>query len=202
VSGLRGQGGTRRRFSVLARAADPPFDSLLLALAEEFHDVDRAAVLEELDELARPLLRVSGQSPRAAGEVIAAKLGEAAPLRPAAGSVDDLFLDRVLRNRRGHRALLAAIYVELARRAGASLCLLSSGDAWFAGILCDDEAVLLDPARTGDTPQAQLMLRRHCAHELAESRAASQAPWPGLSLSLLPDHSHAPKRPKGRNPYE
>jgi Transglutaminase-like superfamily len=151
----------------LARAADPPFDSLLLALAEEFHDVDRAAVLEELDELARPLFGMSGHSPRAAGELIAAKLGEVAQLRPAAGSVDDLFLDRVLRNRRGHRALLAAIYVELARRAGVSFCLLSSREAWFAGILCGDEAVLLDPARTGDSLQARLMLRRHCAHELA-----------------------------------
>jgi Transglutaminase-like superfamily len=157
----------RRRFSVLAQAPDPPFDSLLLALAEEFHDVDRAAVLEELDELARPLFGVGGQSPRAAGEVIAAKLGELAPLQPAAGSVDDLFLDRVVQNRRGHRALLAAIYVELGRRAGVSLSLLSSGDAWFAGIVYDDEAVLLDPARTGDALQARLTLRYHCSHELA-----------------------------------
>ena len=130
-------------------------------------------MLEELDELARPLFGVSGQSPRAAGEVIVAKLGEVAPLRPAAGSVDDLFLDRVLRSRRGHRALLAAIYVELARRAGVSLCLLSSGDAWFAGILCGDEAVLLDPARTGDALQVQLMLRRHCSHELAHTLLCS-----------------------------
>jgi Transglutaminase-like superfamily len=157
----------------LARTGDPPFDSLLLALAEEFHDVDRAAALEELDELSRPLFGVGGQSARAAGETIAAKLGELEPLRPAAESVDDLFLDRVLRDRRGHRALLAAIYVELGRRAGVSLCLLSSGDAWFAGIVCDDEAILLDPGRTGDTLQAQLMLRRHCAHELAHALLCS-----------------------------
>jgi hypothetical protein len=157
----------------LARTGDPPFDSLLLALAEEFHDVDRTAALEELDELARPLFGVGRQSPRAAGELIASKLGEAAPLRPAADSVDDLFLDRVLRNRRGHRALLAVVYIELARRAGVSLSLLSSGDAWFAGLLCDDEAVLLDPARTGDSLQAQLVLRQHCAHELAHGLLCS-----------------------------
>jgi Transglutaminase-like superfamily len=173
VSGRPGQREAWPRFSVVARAGDPPFDSLLLALAGEFHDVDRAAVLEELDELARPLFGVGAQSPRAAGESIAARLGELAPFRPAAGSVDDLFLDRVLRNRRGHRALLAAIYVELARRAGVSLCLLSSGDAWFAGIICDDEAVLLDPARTGDSLQAQLTLRRHCAHQLAHGLLCS-----------------------------
>jgi regulator of sirC expression with transglutaminase-like and TPR domain len=162
-----------RRFSTFAGLSDPPFDSLLLALAAEFHEVDRAAVLEELDELARPLFGVGGQSPRAAGEMIAAKLAEAVPLQPAAASVDDLFLDRVLSNRRGHHALLAVIYVELARRAGASLSLLSSGDAWFAGIVCDDEAILLDPGRTGDTLQAQLMLRRHCAHELAHALLCS-----------------------------
>lgn len=103
-------------------------------MAEEFHDVDRAAVLEDLDELSRPLFGVSGHSPR---------------------------------------ALLAAIYVEAARRAGVSLCLLSSGDAWFAGILCGDEAVLLDPAWTGDTLQAELMLRCHCAHELAHALLCS-----------------------------
>jgi Transglutaminase-like superfamily len=167
VSGRPGQGRTRRRFSVLARAADPPFDSLLLALAEEFHDVDRDAVLEELDELARPLFGVAGHSHRAAGELIATKLGEMAPLRPSEGGVDDLFLDRVLHNRRGHRALLAAIYIELGRRAGVPLCLLSSGHAWFAGLVSGNEAVLLDPGRTGDSLQAELMLRRHCSHELA-----------------------------------
>jgi regulator of sirC expression with transglutaminase-like and TPR domain len=164
---------TRRRFSALARAADPPFDSLLLALAEEFHEVDRTAVLEELDELARPLFGVGRYRPRAAGEAIAARLAEAVPFRPAAASVDDLFFDRVLRDRRGHPALLAAIYVELARRAGVSLCLFSSGEVWLAGIVCDDEAVLLDPARSGDALQAQLTLRRHCAHELAHGLLCS-----------------------------
>jgi len=107
---------------------------------------------------------VAGQEPRAAGEIIAAKLGH---LRPAESEVDGLFLDRVLRDRQGHPALLAAVFVEVARRAGASLCLLSSEQAWFAGLVNDEEAVLVDPAGAASGLRAELLLRRHCAHELA-----------------------------------
>jgi Transglutaminase-like superfamily len=153
------------RFLRLARSSDPPFDTMLLALAAEFHAVDREAALNELDELARPLFGIRDRDPRAAGELMATEL--AAGLRPGEASVDDLFLDRVLRRGRGHPALLAAVYVEVARRAGLSLSVLSSEHAWFAGLVGDRAAMLVDPAAAGGLRQARLTLRCYCAHELA-----------------------------------
>jgi len=155
------------QFSDLATRGDPPFDRLLLALAAEFHGVDEDAALDELDELARPLFGIGGQGPHAAGERIAAELGRR--LKPDVAGVDDLFLDRVLREHRGHPALLAVVYVEVARRAGASLSLLSSQDAWFAGLVAEEEAVLVDPARTASALEGSFTLRRHCAHEVAHA---------------------------------
>jgi hypothetical protein len=156
-------------FSALARSGDVPFDRLLLALAAEFQPVDRAAALDELDELARPLFGASQQGPRAAGERIAATLRDEAGLRPVTASIDGLFLDRVLLYRQGHPALLAALYVEVARRAGVSLCLLSSPQAWFAGLVGEDEVVVLDPAPALGGSQGRLMLQPHCPHELAHA---------------------------------
>jgi hypothetical protein len=156
-------------FSALARSGEPPLDRLLLALAAEFHAVDRGAALDELDELARPLFGVGREAPRAAGDRIAATLRDEARLRPVAAGIDGLFLDRVLHCRQGHPALLAAVYVEVARRAGVSLCLLSSPQAWFAGVVGDDEVVVLDPAPALGGSQGRLRLRRHCAHELAHA---------------------------------
>jgi hypothetical protein len=57
--------------------------------------------------------------PRVAGERIAATLWDQARLRPVTAGIDGLLLDRVLRDREGHPLLLAAAYVEVARRAGA-----------------------------------------------------------------------------------
>jgi regulator of sirC expression with transglutaminase-like and TPR domain len=123
------------RFAALARSGGAPVDRLLLALAAEFHPVNEKAALDELDELARPLFGIAGQEPRAAGERIAASLWDEAGLRPKSSDLDGLFLDRVLHQRRGHPALLAAVYLEAARRAGVTLCLLSSQEGWFAGLL-------------------------------------------------------------------
>jgi hypothetical protein len=54
-------------------------------------------------------------------------------------------LDRVLASGCGRPELLAAVYLEVARRAGVSLALLSSGLNWFLG-LEDDEELLVAPA--------------------------------------------------------
>jgi regulator of sirC expression with transglutaminase-like and TPR domain len=156
-------------FSTLARSPEAPFDSLLLALAAEFQPVDHSAALDELDELARPLFGVSLEPPRAAAERIVSSLWDSGGLRPVTASVEGLFLDRVLLRREGHPALLAAAYVEIARRAGLSLCLLSSPQGWFAGLPAAEELVILDPAPMLDLWHGRLTLRRHCAHELAHA---------------------------------
>lgn len=156
-------------FAQLARSGGVAFDRFLLSLAAEFGPVDRAAAQDELDELSRPLFGIVGQPARAAGERIAAVLWRDGGLRPAAGGIEALMLDRVLRQRRGHPLLLAAVYVEAARRAGVSLRVLSSPQAWFAGLLDDTEVVVIDPAPSigGARFPGRLLLRAHCAHELA-----------------------------------
>jgi Transglutaminase-like superfamily len=157
------------QFKVLARSGDPPFDRMLLALAEEFHPVDGGAALEQLDEMARPLFGIATMEGRAAGELIATELGKQLRARDDPTGAADLFLDQVLQGRRGHAALVAAAYVEIARRAGVSLTLLSSPEAWFAAIVGEEGAVLVDPAGSTDALQPNLTLRRHCAHGLAHS---------------------------------
>jgi Transglutaminase-like superfamily len=161
--------GSPEPFSALAASGDPPLDRLLLALAAEFHDVDHDAALDELDELSRPLFGVEARSARAAGERIATALAWEARLRPVAAGVDGLFFDRVLLYRHGHPALLAAVHIEVARRAGVSLCLLSSAQGWFAGLVGEDEVVLLDPAPEFGGTERLLELRQRCPHELAHA---------------------------------
>ena len=76
-------------------------------------------------------------------------------------------LDRVLESGRGRPELLAAVYLEVARRAGVSLSLLSSGLNWFVGFEDAEELVLVAPA-SFDRPVERMDMRRRCAHELAD----------------------------------
>lgn len=133
-------------FAELARMPGAPLDSLLLSLAAEFRPVDRDDALDRLDELARPLFGAAELGAEAIAWRVAGALWQDAGLRPSSIGRDALFVDRTLRSRRGHPALLAAIYAEAARRAGISLCLLSSSDAWFVGVEDGAELILVDPA--------------------------------------------------------
>jgi Transglutaminase-like superfamily len=75
----------------------------------------------------------------------------------------DLLLDR----RRGHPLLIAALGVELLRRAGVPAAVCSSPTRWFVGITGSDGAVLLDARLSGHDDPCPGHVRRHCAHELA-----------------------------------
>jgi hypothetical protein len=55
-------------------------------------------------------------------------------------------LDRVLRDRRGHPTLLAAVYHEVARRAGVRLSLFTGGRDWFVGFEEAGELLLVAPS--------------------------------------------------------
>ena len=76
-------------------------------------------------------------------------------------------LDRVLESGRGRPELLAAVYLEVARRAGVSLSLLSSGLNWFVGFEDAEELVLVAPA-SFDRPVERMDMHRRCAHQLAD----------------------------------
>jgi Transglutaminase-like superfamily len=146
----------------------PPVDRLLFALAAEFHQVDEAAALERLDELARPAFGIASLQHEDAGRRLIEAVGESGGLCPGpAGDPDGLMLDRVLASGRGRPELLAAVYLEVARRAGVSLALLSSGLNWFVGFEDEEELVLVAPA-SFDRPIDRIELRRRCPHGLAD----------------------------------
>ena len=156
-------------FAYWSTKGRPPIDRLMLALAAEFHDVDVAAALDRLDELARPAFGIAAlPQEHAARRLIDAIAEGGGMLSSPAGDPDGLMLDRVLANGRGRPELLAAVYLEVARRAGVSLSLLSSGLNWFLGFEDVDELVLVAPA-SFDRPLERIDLRRRCPHGLADA---------------------------------
>jgi hypothetical protein len=98
-------------------------------------------------------------------------------------------LDRVLASGRGRPELLAAVYLEVARRAGVSLSLMSSGLNWFLGFEDVDELVLVAPA-SFDRPLERIDLQRRCPHGLADAVLAALAELFG-ARGNRPDAAHA-----------
>jgi Transglutaminase-like superfamily len=146
----------------------PPLDRFLLALAGEFHQVDDAAALERLDGLARRAFGVASLPQEAAAARLIEAIAEGGGMCPGvAGDPDGLMLDRVLESGRGRPELLAAVYLEVARRAGLSLSLLSAGLNWFVAFEEAGELVLVAPA-SFDRPLERIDLQRRCPHELAD----------------------------------
>jgi hypothetical protein len=153
-------------FVRLAASGRPPVDRILLALADEFRPVDGAGALEQLDELARGLFGIASLSIEEAGTHLIAALRRDG-FAPGAPRVEGLMLDRVLRDRRGHPALLAAVYHEVARRAGVRVALFTGGRDWFVGFEEAGEMLLVAPSPFVNPTGEELDLRRCCTHELA-----------------------------------
>lgn len=132
--------------------------------------MDRKAALERLDELGRGLFGLAEETAEERSRQIARALGVEHGLDCAAPEDPDGFMvDLALERRRGQPAVLAAIYAEVARRAGIAMTVFSSHDAWLVGERQGESAILLDPAgRQQDRPgDERLEVRPHCAHELA-----------------------------------
>lgn len=143
-------------------------EQLLLALAAEFGPVEWEVALERLDELARPLFGIAALAPHEAAERIVESLADDAGLGGDGGDADGLLLDRVLRTRRGHPALLAFVHSAAARRAGLGLGVFSGPLRWYAGLETEAGLVLIDPVPVIDGPAAtEPTVRRYCGHELA-----------------------------------
>ena len=153
-------------FARLAASGRPPVDRILLALAGEFGPADTQGALDQLDDLARGLFGIASLSSEEAGTHLIVALGRDG-FAPGALRVEGLMLDRVLRNRRGHPALLAAVYHEVARRAGVRVSLLTGGRDWFVGFEEAGELLLVAPSPFVNPTGEELDLRRCCTHELA-----------------------------------
>ena len=109
-----------KRFAELAASPCPPAAELLISLAAEFDaiDADRRAGASWTTP-ARGLFGIAQLPAIEQAQRLAAALDAELALEPVADDPAGLLIHRVLESRRGHPAMLAAIGVELAVRAGA-----------------------------------------------------------------------------------
>jgi hypothetical protein len=159
---------SERPFAELAAGAYPAYVDLLLALGQEFGDVDGDTVRDRLDDDSRALFGVGELSPVARADRLAAVMDRELGLwaEDAAGTVGLHFHEVVVR-RCGHPAMLAAIGAELALRAGVPAGVYASPRRWFIGVGDGDDLVVLD-ARLGEgSTEPPGEVRAACAHELA-----------------------------------
>jgi regulator of sirC expression with transglutaminase-like and TPR domain len=155
-------------FTELADGPCPGSDELLLSLAAEFWPVDASDARTRLDDHARTLFGVAELDPADRAHRLGTVLEEELMITPQQGDDPDLLrLDRVLHHRRAHPLLVAALGVELLRRAGVAAAVCSSPTRWFVGIGGADRTVLLDARLSRHADPCHDRVRRHCAHEVA-----------------------------------
>jgi regulator of sirC expression with transglutaminase-like and TPR domain len=109
-------------FAELAADPDARLDALALALAAEFREVDDAAALARLDELAADVADAAAATNEL--DALAAVLGARHNFGGAGEDYDhpdNSMLDLVLERGRGLPIALSVVYVETARRAGIAL---------------------------------------------------------------------------------
>lgn len=154
-------------YARLASGPCPPIADLLLALVAALGHADAPEALEQLDDHARALFGLSALAPADAAERLVEVLVDGLGYRcDREGSPSAWLLDAVVRERRGHPALVAVVGHEMARRAGVRADILSAADGWYVrlGRAGDVVFVTFDGASSVAAPDR---LRRHCAHELA-----------------------------------
>jgi regulator of sirC expression with transglutaminase-like and TPR domain len=110
--------GPTEQFTRLVRRPDPsiPLDEAALLIAAHDHDVDAAAALASLDELARD----APDTPEALAEFLFAG-GQFAGNEVDYADPRNSFLDEVLRRRLGIPITLSVLMIEVSRRQGAPL---------------------------------------------------------------------------------
>ena len=144
--------GRMPRFETLAADPAARLDALALALAAEFRDVDEAAALARLDELAADVARAAATTDElhALGEVLGTRHGFAGA-REEYDHPDNSMLDLVLERRRGLPIALSVVYIETARRAGIALDGVGLPGHYVVGQFHGDGGapVLLDPFAGG-----------------------------------------------------
>jgi hypothetical protein len=155
-------------FTELADGPCAAADDLLLALAAEFWPVDAATARARLDDESRRLFDAAALAPADRAHRLGTVLERELGITTEQGSDPELLrLDRLLHRRRGHPLLVAALGVELLRRAGVPAAVCSSPTRWFVGLTGDNRTVLLDARLSGHAEPCPERVRRHCAHEVA-----------------------------------
>jgi Transglutaminase-like superfamily len=155
-------------FTELADGPCSSTDELLLSLAAEFWPVDADTARARLDEESRRLFGASALAPADCAHLLAGVLEHDLRIAPKHGADPELMrLDVMLDRRRAHPLLVAALGVELLRRAGVPAAVCSSPTRWFVALAAPDGAVLLDARLSTCDDASPDRVRRHCAHEIA-----------------------------------
>jgi regulator of sirC expression with transglutaminase-like and TPR domain len=163
-------------FAELAAGPDPDLDTLALALAAEFRDVDAVGAIARLDVLAADLVGAVAQTtgtPEALALACGQLLGAVHGFTGDREHYDDpgnSMLDLVLARRRGLPILLSVVYIEVARRAGIELDGVGLPGHFVVGHFGVEPPLLLDPFAGGsrvDADVAHDLVRPWNAHEIA-----------------------------------
>lgn len=158
-------------FAKVAAKPWPSLDELLLALATELTGALTEPALAELDRLGTEVRCRSAFTLEQQVEACREVLGKRNRFtRSHTPEPDNLMLDTVVLRHRGSDCLLAAVYVEVARRAGILLRPVAIPSRVIVGHLGGRPPVLIDPCENG-APVAPGAAPRGvnpwCPHEMA-----------------------------------
>lgn len=145
-------------------------DDALIALAGRFAGCDRAAVLAQLDDVARGLFGTTSLTPRARADRLAEALCDTLGLRPVTHEHRALLIDHALATGRAHPLVIAAIGHELGRRAGVATRICRARTDWWLGLPGDEVLTAVGCSPGSASPVGPL--RAICPHQLAHALLA------------------------------
>lgn len=160
--GARAVGELSRRFS----SAEVEHGEVLAGIAAVLGGPDAAALLDALDDHARPLFGSESEGLLQQAAVVERVLDGLVGGRRDPADPQQLLLHGALREGAGHPLLVAALGHELARRAGLASAVCRAGDDWWTGVFGAEGCVLVGSA-AGVVPRSLQGVRVACAHEVA-----------------------------------
>jgi len=154
-----------RPFAVLATSNCPAYDQMLVALEREFRAVDREAVAEALDGLARPLFGLAEAPPNE--RVVALARAAWAALPHEGSAPPHWLLTCALDERHANGAVRAALAAEIGRRAGVPAGPVRLRGCWAVHIPDGGAHIAADLGPDAGRETADILSGGVCAHDLA-----------------------------------
>jgi hypothetical protein len=153
----------------LARTLSEPtlrHDRALATISHAFGGACATGLLERIDDAARPMFGVAGQSLFTQADALADVITNRLSLQVNSGEWRGLLLGDALARHEAHPLLLASLGHELACRAGAQSVVARSHDEFCCVLIAGEMAL---PVCFGELPDGLDVsaLRSCCAHELA-----------------------------------